>query len=75
MAAVTETVEKKGLGLLRFLELQEWARLLRCETKYGYLEKSLARRGSFFYGAIILYKPHIGRKPKDLSGCCSAELL
>lgn len=75
MAAITETVEKKGLDVLRFLELQEWARLLRFETKYGYIEKPLARRGSFFYGAIILYKPHSGRKPKDRPVCCNAEFL
>lgn len=58
---------KRGLNSLRFLKLQEWVRPLRFGTKYGYIGKSLARRGSFFYGTIILYKPHTGRKPEAAS--------
>ena len=60
-------VEKKGLKLPRYPKLQEWMRFLRLETEYGYTEKSLARRGSFFNNTVILCKSHTCRAPRMFS--------
>lgn len=54
------------MKLLRYLRLQEWRRLLRFETKDGYIEKPLTRGGSSFYDTIILYNPQTGKSPDDI---------